>query len=131
MHKNDPSRSGNQDRAQGGRPTSPQQPGEKGETEAYGKCQRKVILVLPDGQAILLEIPYPGQRRLGPHPEEEPADMRMEKPLRNVMRIILVVGKFVMPPMVGRPEERRPLEGRSPTYQGKKLHRPFGSEGKV
>ena len=39
------------------------------------------MCMLPNGEAILLQIAHPGQRSIGSHPEEEPADVRMEETL--------------------------------------------------
>ena len=81
MHEDDTSHSRDQEGTQCGGPAAPEKAEERWEAKSGGYCQRDVMRMLPNGEAILLQIAHPGQRRFGSHPEEEPADVRMEETL--------------------------------------------------
>ena len=87
--------------------------------------------MLPNGEAILLQIAHPGQRGLGSHAEEEPADVRMEETFRNVVRVVVVVGKLMMPSMVSAPAERGTFKGSRTEKEREGLHGPPRLEGQV
>src|SRR5438445_1891938 len=89
------------------------------------------MLVLPAHQSVLLEVLDPFKRSRLRRLEKHPANVRVEKALRDVVRVILVIDELMVPPMVRRPAQDGILKGGSAKKQGHQPHRPPGAESQM
>ena len=78
-----------------------------------------------------MQIPHPSEGRVGSHAEEQPADVGVEKALGNVVRVFVVIHKFVMPTMVRAPAQGRAFKGGGTKQERVNLYRPCGCEREV
>src|SRR5712692_4858959 len=84
------------------------------------------MLVLPSHQPVLLEVLDPFKRGRLRRLETHPANVRVEKTLRDVVRVIVVIDELMVPPMVRRPAQDGILKGGGAKKQGHQPHRPPG-----
>jgi len=82
-------------------------------------------------QPILLEVLDPFQRGRLRRLEKHPANVRVEKTLRDVVRVIVVIDELMVPPMVRRPAQDRILKGGRAKKQRHQPHRPPGAESQM
>ncbi len=81
--------------------------------------------MLPAHERIVVEIAYVMVRRLRIEFKKKPADVGVEKTFLDVVRIFLVVGVFVMPPMFARPHEDRVFESAGTEEKHKQAQGPL------
>src|SRR5207302_8293711 len=80
--------------------------------------------MLPSHERIALEIAHVVVRRLRIEFEKKPANVGVEKPFLNVVRIFLVIGVLVMPAMFARPHQNGIFEGAGAEKKDEQTHRP-------
>jgi hypothetical protein len=80
--------------------------------------------MLPHHEPVFLQIDnvVKGRRRL--ELEKQPADVRLEKPLPNVVGVVLMIDVFVMRPMLTRPEQHRVFKCRGAEDQREEPYAP-------
>ena len=89
------------------------------------------MAVLPSHQPILLEVLHTFKGSLRLRLKKNPADMCMEKTLRDVVGIIIVIDELMMASMVRRPAQDRILKGRRAKQQREEAHWPLGFKSQV
>jgi len=87
--------------------------------------------MLPHHQRIFFEVGHVVERRLRPQLEQQPADVRVEKPLADVVRIAVVIDVFMVPAMLARPHQDGVLECGSAEEKCEQAHRQLGPESCV
>ena len=80
--------------------------------------------MLPSHERIALEIAHVVVRRLRIEFEKKPANVGVEKPFLNVVRIFLVIGVLVMPAMFARPHQDGVFERAGAEKKHEQAHRP-------
>ena len=80
------------------------------------------MIMLPPSEAIFLQITHPSERGIWCATEEEPTDVGMKKTTRNIVGVVIMIDKFMMATVVGRPREGRTFKGRGSKEQGVELH---------
>lgn len=89
------------------------------------------ISILPDDQAISLKVRDIVEGFSWLQLENQPADVREEKALRDAVGIIIVIDVLVMSTMFARPHQDRVLKRRGPEDEREKPHRPRRLESDV
>jgi len=107
----------------------PSQAGRENKPDKNGEGM-DITMLEPD-EGVPIEIRYIIEGRLRIDLEKQPADVRMEETLADVIRILLVIDELVMPAMLGGPHDRRVLERRGAKDKGEKANRPMGLEGEM
>lgn len=87
--------------------------------------EEKNVAMLPAHERVTLEIGDIIQGRLGIQFEQHPTHVGMEKTLGDVVRIVVVVGVFVVPAMIARPHEDGIFEGGRSENEHHQAQRPF------
>ena len=89
------------------------------------------MIVLPDGQAVFLQIPNPGQRSIRSRSKKKPSDMGVKESFGDVVRIIFMIGKLVVPAVIGAPAQSGSFKSSGTKQEREQLHRPPRLEGKM
>ena len=107
LHDNHASYAGNEERAERRRPAAPRITDRCWQRKRDGRANPVNVLVLPHDQPVSLQIDnvVKGRRRL--ELEKQPADVRLEKPLPNVIGVVVMINVLVMRPVLARPEQHR------------------------
>ena len=121
MHENDACKSRYQKRAQCGIGSAVEVTEDRRECETHKNRNRNIVFVLEPSQAVFLKIAHPSERGVGPAAEEQPANVGMKKATGNIIGIIIVIHKFMVTAMVGRPSQRGTLKSCGSEKQGVKL----------
>ena len=87
--------------------------------------------MLPHDEPVSLQIENVVKGRRSLELEKQPADVRLEKPLPNVIGIVLMINVLVMRPVLARPEQHRVLKCRRAEDQRKELDAPVRLKCKV
>ena len=87
--------------------------------------------MLPHDQRVAAEIVDIIHRLLRPEFEKEPADVRPEKALADVVRIVIVIDVFVVLAVVRTPIEGRILESTGAEEKGGQFDRGLRFEGEM
>ena len=87
--------------------------------------------MLPPHERVAFEIRHAGVARWFAQLEHDPAHVRMEEALGDVVGILLVISVLVMPPVVVTPSQRGVLKGRRAENEGQQPHRPRRLKGMV
>ena len=106
LHRENAEDTGQQEAAQRADRASPEKAEEDGKTEAESYRNRNAPAVLPHDQRVAAEIVDIIHRLLWPQFEKEPADVRPEEALADVVGIVIVVDVLVVLAVV-----RTPIEG--------------------
>lgn len=131
MDKHGARDSGDEERAERGVRAAPE-PAEDGrQDETREHPDHHVILVLPPHQRVALEVRHAGEGVRLAELEHDPAHVRVEETLRDVVGILLVVSVFVMPPVVIAPRQRGVLERRRAEDERDQPHWPGRLKGVV
>jgi len=86
-------------------PSVPPRAEQRGQSKTHQHREQVNMSMLPHHQRIFLQIGHVIERRLGPELEQQPADVRVEKAFRYVVRIFVVIDMFMMAPMLARPHQ--------------------------
>ena len=131
LEGNDAGYAGNKKRAQRRWPTAPRITNRRGQHECDDRANPVDVAVLPHHKSVFLQIDnvVKGRRRL--ELEKQPADVRLEKPLPNVVGVVLMINVLVMRPVFTRPEQHGVFEGRCAKEQREELDAPVRLECKV
>jgi hypothetical protein len=95
----------NQKTSQRAEPAIPEKTSEGWQTKAHQYREEVNMSMLPHHQRIFLQIGHIIERRLGPQLKQQPADMRVEKTLSDVVRVFVVIDMFMMSTMLARPHQ--------------------------
>src|SRR5437660_4532960 len=86
-------------------PSVPQRAEQRGQSKTHQHREQVNMSMLPHDQRIFLQIRHVIERRLWPELEQQPANVRMEKPFSYVVRVFVVIDMFMMAPMLARPHQ--------------------------
>ena len=87
--------------------------------------------MLPHHKAVFLQIDNVVKRRRRLELEKQPADVRLEKPLPNVVGVVLMINVLVMRPVFTCPEHHGVFKGRCAKDQREELDAPVRLECEV
>src|SRR2546430_1028321 len=125
LDNDDAGHSRDQETAQRGGPSAPRPSDRRGQREAGEDGDEEIVAVLPQHQPVLLQVGYlVVQARLRFQLEENPADVGVEKAFREVIRIVVLIHKFMVTAMVGGPVQDRVFESGGAKQQREQAHRP-------
>ena len=131
VHEDDASRSRDQEGAECRLPSAPEIAEQYRQPEAHAESKLHIVFMLPDSQAIFLQIANPGQRTIRSRSKKKPSDMGMEEPSGDIMRVIFMIGKLVVPAVIGTPAQSGSFKSSSTKLEREELHRPFRLEGQM
>ena len=86
-------------------PSAPEIAEQDRQPETHADSKLHIVFMLPDSQAIFLQIANPGQRSIRSRSKKKPSNMRVEEPFGDVVRIIFMIGKLVVPAVIGTPAQ--------------------------
>ncbi len=89
------------------------------------------VFVLPHHQLILFQIVDVIERRWRREFEQEPPDVRMEKPLVDVVRVLVVIDMFMMRAVFARPEQHGVFECSRTEEHSEEADRPVRLKSQV
>ena len=99
-----------------------------GSTNATQDRDQLHVAVLPHHELVLLQIAHVLVSDIRAKLEHQPADMGVEKALRDIVRILVVIDVLVMRPMFAAPHERGVFKGAGPEKQREESYGPMGVE---
>ena len=86
-------------------PSIPQSAEDGRDTEADQDRDPLDVPILPANELVFLQVGYVILRLIGIQLEKQPSDMRVEKPFRNTVWIIVMIDMLMMTPMFARPHQ--------------------------
>ena len=89
------------------------------------------VSILPANELVFLQVGYVVVRLIGIQLEKQPSDMRVKKPFRNTVRIIVMIHMLMMTPMFARPHQNRVFKRGGAKNKCEKPDRPACLEGNV
>ena len=89
------------------------------------------VAMLPHHEAVFFQIVYVIERRLREELEQEPANVRVEKALTDVVRIFLVIDVLVMAAMFARPHQNGIFKRSRAEEHDKNSDRQFCAESEM
>lgn len=87
--------------------------------------------ILPADKFVFLKIGDVVVGRIGLQLEEQPSDVRMEKTLRNIIGIVVVIDMLMMAAMFAGPHQNRVFESGRAKDESEQPDGPAGTEGEV
>ena len=117
-----------QESTKGSGPPVPKVAQDWGQAEADQNCDPLDVSMLPADELVSLQIGHVIEWVVGMQLEEQPSDVRVEKPLRDAVRIIVMIDMLMVPPMFARPHQNRVLESRRAEDEGKEPDGPASAE---
>src|SRR4026209_656302 len=84
-------------------PSIPQKAEDGRDAEADQDGDPLDVSILPANELVFLQVGYVVVRLIGLQLEKQPSDMRVKKPFRNTVRIIVMIHMLMMTPMFARP----------------------------
>src|SRR4029077_6743827 len=86
-------------------PSIPQSAEDGRDAEADQDGDPLAVAILPSEELVFLQVGDVVVWLIGLQLEKQPTDMRVKKPFRNTVRIIVVIHMFMMAPMFARPHQ--------------------------
>src|SRR5256885_4589446 len=120
-----------QETAEGADPAVVEEPCDCRQDKADEDGEEMNVAMLPAHERVPLEIRDVIQGRLGIELEKDPTHVGMEKTFLDIVRIVVVVGVFVVPAMIARPLEDGIFEGGCSENENHQAKRPFRFKGFV
>jgi hypothetical protein len=112
-------------------PSIPQSAEDCRDTETDQDRDPLDVSILPANELVFLQVGYVVVRLIGIQLENQPTDMRVKKPFRNTVRIIVMIHMLMMTPVFARPHQNRVFKGGGAKNKGEQPDRPACLEGNV
>ncbi len=104
-------------------PAVPQRADQCRQTKAHQHREQMNMSMLPHHERIFFEIGHVIERRLRPELEQEPADVRVKKTFRDVVRVFVMIDMFMVATVIARPHQYRILKRGRAENDRKQTHR--------
>ena len=131
LQHNDSRNPRDQESAERSLPSIPQSAEDGRDTEADQDGDPLDVSILPANELVFLQVGYVVVRLIGIQLEKQLSDMRVKKPFRNTVRIIVMIHMFVMAPMFARPHQDRIFKGGRAKNEDEEFDRKPGAKGEM
>src|SRR4029077_11545485 len=131
LQHNDSRNSRDQESTECSLPSIPQKAEDGRDAEADQDRDPLDVSILQANKLVFLQVGYVVVRLIGLQLEKQPTDMRVKKPFRNTVRIIVMIHMLMMTPMFARPHQNRVFKGSGAKNKCEQPDRPACLEGNV